>query len=131
MTPRVVLGMTLYNNTGHLREATESLLCQTEAGFALVMLDDGSSSKSEHMAREYEARDRRIRYRRHAERRGMVPTWREVFDIARREYPAAEYFAWVSDHDVWHARWLQELVSVLDEYPGVVLAYPKIGRAHV
>ena len=113
--------MTLYNNTGHLREATESLLCQTEAGFALVMLDDGSSSKSEHMAREYEARDRRIRYRRHAERRGMVPTWREVFDIARREYPAAEYFAWVSDHDRWAPQWLARMIAELDAHPEAVL----------
>lgn len=128
MTPRVVLGMTLYNNTGHLREATESLLCQTEAGFALVMLDDGSSSESEHMAREYEARDRRIRYRRHAERRGMVPTWREVFDIARREYPAAEYFAWVSDHDRWAPQWLARMIAELDAHPEAVLVYPQTLR---
>ena len=49
--------MTLYNNARHLREATESLLSQTESEFALVMLDDGSSVESEPIAREYEARD--------------------------------------------------------------------------
>jgi hypothetical protein len=29
----------------------------------------------------------------------------------------------VSDHDVWHARWLETLVSVLDREPPVVIAY--------
>ena len=120
--------MTLYNNPGHLREATESLLGQTEPGFALVMLDDGSSSASEQMAREYESRDQRVRYRRHAERRGMVPTWREVFDIARREYPTAEYFAWVSDHDRWAPEWLAHMVAELDAHPEAVLAYSQTLR---
>src|ERR1051325_8269197 len=99
MTPRTVLGMTLYNNTRHLREATDSLLGQSDRDFALLMLDDGSSAEVEAIARDYEQRDHRIRYFRHAQRQGMVPTWKEVAEIARREYPQAEYFAWVSDHD--------------------------------
>jgi hypothetical protein len=53
----------------------------------------------------------------------MVGNWRKVFDQARANYPGSEYFAWVSDHDVWHARWLDTLVSVLDREPGVVVAY--------
>ena len=128
MPPRVVLGMTLYNNARHLREATESLLSQTESEFALVMLDDGSSIESEPIAREYEARDHRVRYWRHAQRRGMVPTWREVVDIARREYPSAEYFAWVSDHDRWAPQWLARMVAELDAHPEAVLAYPQTLR---
>src|SRR5262245_5503275 len=126
--PRVVLGMTLYNNAGHLHEAIESLLGQTEPGFALLMLDDGSNIESERMSRDYEARDRRVRYWRHPERRGMVPTWREVFDIARREYPGAEYFAWVSDHDRWAPQWLARMVAELDAHPEAVLAYPQTLR---
>lgn len=128
MKPRVVLGMTLYNNARHLREATESLLAQTDGDFALVMLDDGSNTNSEHIAREYETRDRRVRYWRHPERRGMVPTWREVVQIARREYPSAEYFAWVSDHDRWAPQWLARMVAELDAHPEAVLAYPQTLR---
>jgi hypothetical protein len=54
----------------------------------------------------------------------MVGNWRKVFARARELYPRSEYFAWVSDHDLWHARWLQELVAALDTHPDVVLAYP-------
>ena len=38
--------------------------------------------------------------------------------------PRPRYFAWASDHDLWHPRWLQELVDALDRHPEVVLAYP-------
>ena len=128
MTPRTVLGMTLYNNAGHLREATDSILRQTHGDFALLMLDDGSSDEAEGIAREYERQDVRVRYSKHAERQGMVPTWKEVVEIARREHPQAEYFAWVSDHDRWDSRWLARMVAELDSHPAVVLAYPQTLR---
>lgn len=128
VTPRTVLGMTLYNNPQHLREATDSILSQTQADFALLMLDDGSSDEVEAIARTYEQRDPRVRYFRHPQRQGMVPTWKEVVEIARREYSAAEYFAWVSDHDRWDMRWLARMIDELDAHPNAVLAYPQTYR---
>lgn len=129
MTPapsarRVVLGMTLCNNARHLREAADSLMGQTYQAFALLMLDDGSTDDTERVAREYEQRDPRVRYFRHEQRQGMVPTWREVVEIAVRDVPRAEYFAWVSDHDRWHPAWLARMVAELDAAPDVVLVYP-------
>src|SRR5689334_22433419 len=94
MTPRTVFGMTLYNNVRHVCEATDSILAQTHVDFALLMLDDGSSDEVEAIARDYARRDPRVRYIKHAARQGMVPTWREVVEIARHDYPGAEFFAW-------------------------------------
>lgn len=122
--PRTVLGMTLYNNAGHLREALDSLLAQTRRDFMLLLLDDASRDGTEAIAREYEARDGRVRYRKHAERQAMVATWHDVASWAARDYPGAEYFAWVSDHDRWHPRWLERLMAELDADPETVLAYP-------
>lgn len=124
MNPRAVLGMTLYNNAGHLPEAADSLLAQSYRSFALLMLDDASGDQTGELAREYERRDARVRYRRHERRQGMVPTWREVAEWARQAYPDAEYFAWVSDHDRWHAEWLEQHIAALDAHADVVLAYP-------
>src|SRR5437870_5577141 len=128
MTPRTVLGMTLYNNAKHLREAADSILGQTNRDFALVMLDDGSSDEVERIAMAYERRDSRVRYFRHQQRQGMVPTWKEVVEIARREHPHAEYFAWVSDHDRWDADWLARMIAELDAHPDGALAYPQTLR---
>jgi glycosyltransferase involved in cell wall biosynthesis len=116
--------MTLYNNARHLPEALDSILAQTYRDFTLVMLDDGSNDDTERIAREYAARDSRIRFFRHPSRQGMVATWREAAEIAARECPSAECFAWVSDHDRWHPEWLDTLTRELDVHPRAVLAYP-------
>ncbi len=126
--PRVILGMTLYNKARYLPEALDSLLSQTFEDFALVLLDDASEDDTERVAREYAARDPRVRYVRHASRRAMIATWREVAETAMREHPSAEYFAWASDHDRWHPQWLERLVAELDNHPGTVLAYPATRR---
>ena len=122
--PRVVLGMTLYNNARHLPHALESLLAQTHSDFDLLLLDDASTDGTEEVARRYVERDPRLRYVRHRERQAMIATWREVAEIAAREWPSAEYFAWVSDHDWWHPRWLERMIAELDSDAGAVLAYP-------
>ena len=116
--------MTLHNHAGHLREAVDSLLSQTRADFVLVMLDDASTDATETIAREYAQRDTRVRYLRHPIRLGLVPTWREAAELAAREYPMAEYFAWASDHDRWHPEWLARMTRELDSSAHVVLAYP-------
>jgi glycosyltransferase involved in cell wall biosynthesis len=122
--PRVIIGSLLFNHAEHVREAIESVLGQTFSDFALVLVDDVSSDATPDIAREYTGRDGRVSYERNAERLGMIENSRRVFEIARRRYPEAEYFAWTSDHDLWHPRWLQQLVDALDADREVVLAYP-------
>ncbi len=122
--PRVIIGSLLFNHADHVREAIESVLGQTFSDFALVLVDDVSSDGTTEIAREYMGRDRRVFYSRNAERLGLVENSRRAFEIARRRHPEAEYFAWTSDHDLWHPRWLQQLVDVLDAHRDVVLAYP-------
>ena len=126
--PRVALGMTLHNNAAHLPRALDSLLGQTHRAFVLVLLDDASSDDTAEICRDYAARDSRIRYHRHAARQAMIATWRGVVDIAARECPSAEYYAWVSDHDIWDSRWLERLLAELDADREAVLAYPMTRR---
>jgi hypothetical protein len=120
--------MTLYNNARHLQDAVTSLVGQSYRDFALVMLDDASSDETPAIAQTFAATDERIRYFRHQNRAGMIPTWRDVVQMATRDFPSAEYFAWVSDHDRWHPQWLARLVETLDGNPSVVLAYPMTQR---
>jgi glycosyltransferase involved in cell wall biosynthesis len=119
-----VLGMTLYNNARHLPEAIESLLAQTHRDFTLILLDDASADETESIARTYVSGDARVKYFKHDSRQAMIATWRDVVQIAMRECPTAEYFAWVSDHDRWHPRWLERLLGELETDPDAVLAYP-------
>ena len=122
--PRVVIGALLFNHAGEFREAIESILAQTYEQFALLLVDDRSTDDTPGIAREYAALDPRITYVVNPQRLGMVDNSCHAFALARQRYPDAEYFAWASDHDLWHPRWLQQLVDALDAHPEVVLAYP-------
>jgi len=122
--PRVIIGSPLFNHADHCREAIESILGQTFTDFALVLVDDVSGDATPEIAREYAERDARVSYVRNAERLGLVDNSRKAFAIARERHPEAEYFAWTSDHDLWHPRWLQQLVDALDGNRDVLFAYP-------
>ncbi len=122
--PRVIIGSPLFNHAKDFREAIESILGQTYADFALVLVDDCSTDETPAIAREYAAADARVTYVANETRLGLVDNACRAFEIARTMFPDAEYFAWASDHDLWHPRWLQSLVDVLDQDPNVVLTYP-------
>jgi glycosyltransferase involved in cell wall biosynthesis len=124
-TPRVVLGMPAYSRPETMARTLESLFSQTFQDFALVIVDDGPASGNEAIVESYARERAHVHYEVNNVRLGMVGNWRKVFERARQMYPDAGYFAWVSDHDLWHARWLQEMVSVLDQHPDVALAYPQ------
>jgi glycosyltransferase involved in cell wall biosynthesis len=122
-SPRVVLGLPAFARPDSLPRALESLLSQTYQNFALVVVDDAPDANVAPIVERYARDYPRITYAANPVRLGMVDNWRKVFEQGRARYPGSEYFAWVSDHDVWHARWLETLVSVLDQEPGVVIAY--------
>ena len=122
-SPRVVLGLPAYKRADTTARALESLLSQRYTDFAIVIVHDGKAPDVAQIVETYARHDPRIHYEENRTRLGMVGNWRRVFERARQLYPDCQYFAWVSDHDLWHARWLDELVSVLDQYPDVVITY--------
>lgn len=126
--PRVVFGMPAYNRPDTLARVFESLLSQTYDDFAIVIVDDRPSAAVAAIVATYAALHPRITYAVNPARLGMIGNWRRAFDRGRELYPRSEYFAWVSDHDIWHPRWLEVLVGVLDEHPEAVLAYPQMQR---
>jgi glycosyltransferase involved in cell wall biosynthesis len=112
--------MPLFNQTVFLKEALDSLLGQTYPGYRLIILDDSTISEPGQIVQAYAEKDRRITYIRNSERKGMVGNWQACVHAAGD----ADFFAWVSDHDLWAADWLERLVEVLEKNPSAVLAYP-------
>lgn len=123
--PRVCFGLTLFNNSKYLGEAIESLLNQTYNDFCIVAIDDCSDDSTDDIMQEYAKKDERISYFRNEQRNGMVNTWRDAFLKAKELYEP-DYFAWASDHDIWHPEWLEYHVDTLNENPNVVLSYPDV-----
>jgi len=129
-SPRVVLGMPAYNRPDALPRALETLLSQTFTDFAIVIVDDKPSPEVKAVVDSYASSDARVVYEPNPERLGMIGNWRKAFDRGRERFPHSDYFAWVSDHDMWHPRWLELLVGALDESPRAVLAFPLMQRVY-
>jgi glycosyltransferase involved in cell wall biosynthesis len=126
MRPKVVIGVPTYNGGAHLAQALESLLSQTHSDFELVIVDDCSTDGTQELISTYAARDARLHFNGNDTRLGLVGNWRRTFELARELHPDLEYFAWGSDHDVWHPRWLESLLPELEAHPEAVLAYPRM-----
>ena len=122
-SPLVAVGIPLYNRADWLAETLESLLSQTFPDCRFIAVDDCSADDSRQVVETYAAFDDRLSYECNSERLGMIGNWRRCFEIARQRHPDAKYFAWASDHDLWHPRLLAALVGQLEDHPEAVLAY--------
>ena len=128
--PRVVFGVPAYNRPDALARTLESLLAQTDGNLAVVIVDDAPSPAVRSIVDAYAASDPRVAYEANPTRLGMVGNWQRAFARSRALFPASPYFAWASDHDVWHPRWLEALVPVLEGDSSVVMAYPHAVRMY-
>jgi glycosyltransferase involved in cell wall biosynthesis len=119
-TPRVSVGMPVYNGERFAAEAIDSILRQTFADFELIISDNSSTDRTEHICRAYAARDRRVSYFRSAENVGAARNVRRVFELS-----SAPYFKWAFHDDICEPRFLETCVAVLDRSPSVVLCHPR------
>ena len=127
-SPRVVIGAPLYGRAAYLREAADSILAQTYRDLALLLIDDRSEDHTLAIAQELADQDPRVHLVVNDERLGMLGNTNKALALARQRFPQAEFWALGSDHDVWHPRWLEALVALLERHPEAVAAYPQTQR---
>lgn len=108
-TPKVSIGMPVYNGARYIREALDTLVAQTYTDLELIISDNASTDATEGICREYAARDPRIKYVRQSRNRGVIVN----FQFALAE-AVGEYFMWAAYDDKWGCGYLQEAVAVLD-----------------
>jgi glycosyltransferase involved in cell wall biosynthesis len=119
-TPKVSIGLPVYNGERYLSEALDSLLSQTFADFELIICDNASLDRTEHICRSYAEKDSRIRYMRNPANIGGNRNYALAFSLAR-----GTYFRWAACDDLCAPTLLERCVEVLDRNPEVVLAYAK------
>lgn len=120
-SPRVSIGLPIYNGEAYLRLALDSLLAQTYTDFELILTDNASTDGTEAICREYAARDSRIRYHRMERNVGGAANHNYTVKAAR-----GEYFKWGAYDDLCEPTLLEECIAVLDRHPDVMLAYPQV-----
>jgi glycosyltransferase involved in cell wall biosynthesis len=120
MSPRISVGLPVYNGERYLETALDSLLRQTCTDFELIISDNASSDGTEAICRRYAHRDRRVLYTRSERNRGAAWNHNRVVELAR-----APYFKWAAHDDICAPQFLERCANVLDRQPAVVLCYPQ------
>ena len=83
--PTLTAVIPLYNGENKIRETLDNILQIKDQPLELILIDDGSSDNSSMICREYEARDKRIRYIRQ-ENQGIAASRNRGLELARGEY---------------------------------------------
>ncbi len=118
-SPRVSIGLPVYNGALFVEEAVTSLLTQTFAAFELIIVDNASNDDTGAICRRLAAQDSRIRYVRNDANIGAAANFNKAFHMS-----AGTYFKWAAADDLCLPTFLERCVDVLDTDPKAVLAFP-------
>jgi glycosyltransferase involved in cell wall biosynthesis len=121
MSPRVSIGLPVYNGERYLSAAVDSILAQTYTDFELVISDNGSTDSTQELCRRYAAQDERVKYHRSEENRGGTWNFNRVVELSH-----GEFFRWAAHDDAIAPTYLERCVAVLDADPDVVLAHTQV-----
>jgi glycosyltransferase involved in cell wall biosynthesis len=117
-TPRLSVGLPVYNGEKYVRQSIDSLLGQTYEDFELIVSDNASTDSTADICEQYAKQDSRIRYIRQARNIGLAPNHNFVFSQAR-----GELFKWAAADDLYGRDLLKVCVEALDAQPRAVLAH--------
>jgi len=117
-TPRLTIGLPVFNGERFLARALDSLLGQDFADFVLLVSDNASTDATPDILADYAVRDGRVRVVRQQRNLGASPNWCWVAREAD-----TELFTWAACDDEYAPTFLSRCIALLDADPGLVLAY--------
>ena len=106
--------MPVYNGLPYLREAIESVLCQTFTDFEFLIVDDASTDGSTDLIKSYE--DSRIRLIRNEHNLGTSGSMNRGIELAR-----SEYIARIDQDDVCLPERLREQLAFIESRPDLAI----------
>jgi glycosyltransferase involved in cell wall biosynthesis len=111
-TPKVTVLLPVYNASLFLKEAIESVLAQTFTDFELLIINDGSTDRSEEIILSYS--DSRIRYEKNETNLRLIATLNKGIDLAK-----GEFIARMDADDICMPSRLEKQVAYMDANPDV------------
>ena len=117
-SPRLSIGLPVYNASNYIREAVGSILNQSFRDFELIISDNASTDETAEICQEYAKNDSRVRYYRNEINIGAARNYNRVFDLS-----STEYFQWAAHDDVYSPNFLKSCIEVLDRDPSIVLCH--------
>jgi len=117
--------MPSFNQDKYIREAINSVLCQTLKDWELIIVDDGSTDQSMNIIWEYVNKNPdKIKLLTHPnhENRGIIETYRLGIKHAR-----GDYVAFLESDDIWLKDSLTVRIKAFEKHNDIVLAYSDVG----
>jgi glycosyltransferase involved in cell wall biosynthesis len=119
-SPRVTIGIPVYNGQKYIRFTLDSLVAQTFGDLEIIVTDNCSTDSTPQIVQEFAARDPRVKYIRNEVNLGPARNYNISVAAA-----SGEYFKWNPHDDVCAPTFIEKCVDVLDRDKSVVLAYPR------
>jgi len=120
-TPRVSVGLPVYNGSKYLASAIESVLSQTFTDLELVICDNASTDETEAICRRYQETDGRVRFHRNERNLGASPNFNRVLELSK-----GDLFRWLAADDLLEPTCIEECVGALDRNPSAILAHTDV-----
>jgi len=86
--PEISVILPVYNGQDYLAEAIESIISQTFHSWELIIINDGSTDKSEEIIKSYLPKESRIKYYRNQQNSGLIFTLNKAIDLSEGNYIA-------------------------------------------
>ncbi len=118
-SPKVSIGLPVYNAEKYLEEGLDFILAQTHRDFEIIISDNASDDCTQDICLTYARKDPRVRYYRNDRNLGAAPNHNLVFRLAK-----GKTLKWAGYDDKISPDFLARCVDVLDKKLDVVLCMP-------
>lgn len=112
--PKISVVMPAYNSEKYIAEAIESILNQTFTDFEFIIINDGSTDRTEEIILSYN--DERIVYLKNEKNMGIVYTLNRGLDTAK-----GEYIARMDSDDISLPTRFEEQIEYLEKHPEITV----------
>jgi glycosyltransferase involved in cell wall biosynthesis len=117
-SPRLSIGLPVYNGERFLAQTLACFSAQTFGDFELVVCDNASTDGTQQICEAHAARDPRIRYARNERNLGAIGNFNRAVGLTH-----APLFKWAAHDDLYAPTYLAKCIEILDAHPDAVLAH--------
>lgn len=122
-SPRVSIGLPVWNGQKYIGEAIRSILSQSYTSFELLVSDNASTDRTLDIVRGYARQDARVRVLTSDQNRGAAWNFNRVVGEAR-----GPLFKWAAHDDVLGPHFLHYALDTLDRDPAAVACHFQTAR---
>jgi glycosyltransferase involved in cell wall biosynthesis len=108
LNPIVSIGLPVFNGEKSIHKTIEAILSQTLTNFELIISDNASTDNTSNICKEYEKKDRRVRYIRQEKNMGPWKNFNFVLKEAK-----CDYFMWNAADDQMSNNYLKSNLEVI------------------